>query len=90
MQTMSKFKIAIFGQFPWQNLAKVPLILFYKTALITSSLYAKDIVAQWVYPHLTALSYLRHHQTVYRTGADIRELFIEEPAYIAIDEIKSG
>jgi Squalene-hopene cyclase N-terminal domain len=89
-QTMTKFKLAVFGQYSWGNLAKVPLMLFYKNGFFASQMYIKDIVAQWVYPHLTALSYLRHHQTVFKVGADIRELYLTEPPYIAIDEVPSG
>lgn len=59
-QTMSKFKLAAFGHFPWSGLAKVPLFVFNKGGLWSYS-YIKDIIAQWVYPHLTALAYLRHH-----------------------------
>jgi squalene cyclase len=85
-QTMSKFKLAMFGHFHWNSLTSIPLSIFYKEGPLASA-YAKDMVAQWVYPHLTALTYLRHHQTVFRQGADIRELWIHEPAYIAIDEV---
>lgn len=60
-QTMSKFKLAVFGHFPWANLAKVPLFIFHKDGFLSSTTYVKDMVAQWVYPHLTALSYLRYH-----------------------------
>lgn len=88
-QTMSKFKLAVFGQYPWTSLASVPLFIFQKGG-IYSYTYMKDIVAQWVYPHLTALSYLRHHQSVFRQGADIRELWLQEPAYIAVDEVQTS
>lgn len=64
-QTMSKFKFAVFGHYPWGNLAKVPLAIFLKEGIYAQT-YAKDLVAQWVYPHLTALSYLRHFQTVFK------------------------
>lgn len=89
-QTMSKFKLAVFGQYSWSSLAKVPLFIFYEHGLMSYYSYIKNIVAQWVYPHLTALSYLRYHQTVFKVGADIRELYLEEPPYIAIEEIESG
>ena len=85
---MSKFKLAVFGHFPWSSLALVPLQIFYKEGLLAAA-YAKDMVAQWVYPHLTALSYLRHHQTVFRQGADLRELWVIEPPYIAIEEVQT-
>jgi hypothetical protein len=83
---MSKFKFAVFGHYPWESLAKVPLALFLKEGVYEQT-YIKDIVAQWVYPHLTALSYLRHFQTVFKQGADIRELFLVEPPYVATDEV---
>jgi squalene-hopene/tetraprenyl-beta-curcumene cyclase len=87
-QTMSKFKLAVFGQFHWDALAPIPLQLFYKEGPLATA-YAKDMVAQWVYPHLTALTFLRHHKTVFKHGADIRELWVREPTYFAIDEVPS-
>lgn len=87
---MTKFKLAIFGQYSWTSLTKVPLMVFYKHGIIQQYLYVKDKVAQWVYPHLTALAYLRHHQTVFKQGADIRELYLHEVPYVAVDEAVTG
>ena len=44
----------------------------------------KDVVAQWVYPHLTALSYMRHFSVVYELGADITELWLRPPLEIRV------
>lgn len=44
-------------------------------------LYAKDIVAQWVYPHLTSFGYLRYFR-IYEDNincADIFELWKNPP-----------
>ena len=68
----------------------MPLLVFYKEGILSSFTYIKDIVAQWVYPHLLPLAYLRYHQTVYDVGEDILELWVNEPDYIAVEEAESG
>jgi squalene-hopene/tetraprenyl-beta-curcumene cyclase len=78
-QTMSKMKLAAFGHYPWNKVMDVPLFIFRKSGLFKFA-YVKDVVAQWVYPHLTALTYLRHFQTVYSYGANIDELWLSPPA----------
>ena len=57
---------------------------------MSSFTYIKDIIAQWVYPHLLPLAYLRYHQTVFDVGEDIKELWLTEPDYIATEEVESG
>lgn len=47
----------------------------------------KDVTAQWVYPHITALAYLRYHETVFKQGAPIKELWIS-PIDFEIQDIK--
>ncbi len=77
-QTMSKMKLAVFGHYDWDSFLPIPLLIFKKSGLFSAA-YVKDVVAQWVYPHLTALTYLRHYNVVYKQGADIRELFKSPP-----------
>lgn len=77
-QTMSKMKLAVFGHYDWDSFLDIPLVLFKKSGIF-KSVYVKDVVAQWVYPHLTALTYLKHYSVVYSQGADIRELFKTPP-----------
>ena len=77
-QTMSKMKLAVFGHYDWDSFLPIPLLIFKKSGLFRAA-YVKDVVAQWVYPHLTALTYLRHYNVVYKQGADIRELFKTPP-----------
>ena len=86
-QTMTKFKLAIFGHFPWSKLWYVPMFIFKKGGLYSYT-YMKDITAQWVYPHLTALAYLRYHKTVFNHGADIFELWVNPPASIENDPVE--
>lgn len=47
-------------------------------------------MGQWVYPHLTALAYLRYMRTVVKLGADLKELWLDPARYasIKIDERK--
>ncbi|CAD8192801.1 unnamed protein product [Paramecium octaurelia] len=71
-QTMTKFKLAMFGQYPWKKLFKIPLILFYKKF---NPLYIKDITAQWVYPHMTALAYLQNQRIIFNVAVSISELY---------------
>jgi len=61
---MTKMNLAIFGHYDWEEFVLIPLAIF-KTEGIFKSAYVKDIVAQWVYPHLTALTYLRHFNVVF-------------------------
>ena len=63
-QMMTKYKLAAFGQYEWHLVNYVPLFIF-KNWFPYSIMYIKDYVAQWVYPHLIGLAYLRYHKTIY-------------------------
>ncbi len=82
---MSQMKLAVFGHYKWSDFYGIPLVIFRKEGLF-SKLYVKDVVAQWVYPHLTALAYMRHFSVVYEIGADISELWVSPPKEIRIKE----
>lgn len=69
---MTKYKLAAFGVYEWILLPYVPLFLFknefpfYSVGYIKGNfIHDTDYVAQWVYPHLTGLAYLRYHKTVF-------------------------
>lgn len=62
---MTKYKLATFGVYEWVLLPYVPLFIFKDGFPFYSYGYIKGYVAQWVYPHLTALAYLRYHKTVF-------------------------
>lgn len=64
-QIMTKFKLAAFGVYEWVLLPYIPLFIFKNEFPFYSYAYIKDYVAQWVYPHLTGLAYLRYHKTVF-------------------------
>lgn len=81
---MTKFKLAMFGHYSWTDLWSIPLFLFYKGGLYSYT-YIKDITAQWVYPHVTPLAYLRYHRTVFKHGASVFELYTNPPSEIYID-----
>ena len=74
---MSKFKLAVFGKYPWKKLYKIPLFIFNKEGIFSKLYYMRNIVAQWVYPHLTALAYLRDCQTIFNIGAPLDELILK-------------
>lgn len=63
-QMMTKYKLAAFGQYEWHLVPYVPLFIF-KNWFPWSIIYIKDYVAQWVYPHLIGLAYLRYHKTIF-------------------------
>ena len=87
-QTMSKMKLAAFGHYEWESFLDIPLMIFRKEGLFKLA-YVKDVVAQWVYPHLTALTYMRHYHVVFKQGADILELWRNPPKKIRIHEIRT-
>lgn len=70
---MTKYKLAVFGQYKWQSLNYIPLFLFknnsfpfYSYGYIKSNIFGyEDYVAQWVYPHLLGLAYLRYQKTIF-------------------------
>lgn len=69
---MTKYKLAAFGVYEWILLPYVPLFIFKNQFPLYSVGYIKgnisfyiEYVAQWVYPHLTGLAYLRYHKTVF-------------------------
>jgi len=71
-QVMTKYKLAAFGQYEWQILNYIPLFLFKNSFPLYSYGYIKgtflfdiDYVAQWVYPHILGLAYLRYHKTIF-------------------------
>ena len=84
-QTMSKMKLAVFGHYSWNSFLDIPLMIFRKEGIFKYA-YVKDVVAQWVYPHLTALTYMRHFKVVYELGEDITELWLNPPREIRIHE----
>jgi len=47
----------------------------------------KNIVSQWVYPHLTALAYMRYNELVINVGADLQEIY-SKGSCIHIEQMK--
>ena len=87
-QTMLKFKLALFGLFPWEDLFYIPLFIFKNYWPFTMT-YIKDYVGQWVYPHLTALAYLRHQRKVFKihdSSNFLNELWLNPLKEILISE----
>lgn len=84
--TLSKYKLASFGKYPWKKIAAIPIFMFDKNGLFSKFYYLKNIVAQWAYPHMTGLAYLRHVEYVNNVGADITELWVKAPKSITSEE----
>ena len=64
-QVMTRFKLAMFGQYEWILNTYIPPFIFRNGFPFYSYGDIKGYVAQWVYPHLIALAYLRYHKTVF-------------------------
>ncbi|CAF0782351.1 unnamed protein product [Brachionus calyciflorus] len=56
---MTKIWLCIFGQYEWSELAYIPLFVFRDDYLYKYS-FVQNWVAQWVYPHILPIAYLRH------------------------------
>ena len=52
---LTKVFLALFGNYPWASIKRVPLVLFRENFLINESHFA-----QWVSPHLMPIAYLTH------------------------------
>lgn len=80
--TLSKYKLACFGKYPWSQITTIPLFMFDKNGFLSKFYYLKNIVAQWAYPHMTGLAYLKSVKYVSNQGADITELWVKPPKSI--------
>ena len=71
---MTKYKLAIFGLYEWVLLPTIPLFIFKDSFPFNYFAYIKDYVAQWVYPHITALAYFRYHSSIF----DVSKVCLKE------------
>lgn len=71
---LTKWFLATFGIYPWRRIWYVPLFLFCK-----GSFYMRDLTAQWVYPHLVPMAYLRCVEAVFPLGCGLDELWVAPP-----------
>lgn len=56
---MTKIWLCLFGQYEWSELASIPLFPF-RDDFIYKFSFIQNWVAQWVYPHILPIAYLRH------------------------------
>lgn len=84
VQTMTKYKLATFGQYPWNQLFSPPvMVLQNRTAfhrLLKS--YSVDLPGQWATQHIPAMAYLSYREVVHPVGADISEVFLKKDVYM--------
>jgi squalene-hopene/tetraprenyl-beta-curcumene cyclase len=67
---MTKIWLALFGQFNWNELASIPLFVFKDHYGFQKVTFVRNMVGQWVYPHVLAIAYLRHWRIQKDLGSD--------------------
>eukprot|EP01016_Furgasonia_blochmanni_P046533 TRINITY_DN6722_c0_g2_i6.p1 TRINITY_DN6722_c0_g2~~TRINITY_DN6722_c0_g2_i6.p1 ORF type:complete len:680 (+),score=203.09 TRINITY_DN6722_c0_g2_i6:64-2103(+) len=75
---MTKIWLCLFGNYDWEKIPHLPLFAFRNDSLYSFS-FAKNFVAQWVWPHIIPIAYLRHHMKQKDLGANyhLGELYTE-------------
>jgi len=59
--TLTKYFLSLFGQYDWEDLLYIPLIALRNESIFQYT-FADNFVAQWVYPHLVTMAYLRYYK----------------------------
>lgn len=74
--TMTKVWLCLFGQLDWKELAHIPLFVFRNSNIIERQMFVGNFVAQWIYPHVAPIAYLKNYRVQKDLGAqfDISEL----------------
>lgn len=72
---MTKIWLCLFGQYEWTELASIPLFAFRNDNIYKYS-FVQNWVAQWVYPHILPIAYLRNFnfQKFMGKNFDLQEL----------------
>lgn len=68
--TMTKVWLCLFGQLDWKELAHIPLFVFKNSNIIEKQLFVANFVAQWIYPHVLPIAYLKHFRVQKNLGPD--------------------
>ena len=73
---MTKIWLCLFGQYNWDNIAYLPIFVFRDDTFYFKFTNVKPWVAQWVYPHVLPIAYLRYwkKQRFLGKSFDISEL----------------
>jgi len=89
--TLTKYFLSLFGQYDWEDLLYIPLIVL-RNESIYEYTFADNFVGQWVYPHLVAMAYLRYYkvstdmgpkyavQELYPSGSRFKVYNVPKPA----------
>ena len=82
--TLTKYFLSLFGQYDWENLLYIPLIVLRNNSFYEYT-FADNFVGQWVYPHLVSMAYLRYYKLSIDMGPkySVLELY-PEPTEIKI------
>lgn len=74
--TLTKYFLSLFGQYDWEGHVYIPLMAL-RNESIYQYTFADNFVAQWVYPHLVTMAYLRY----YKLGKDMGPRFAVQELY---------
>ena len=89
--TLTKYFLSLFGQYDWEDLLYIPLVVLRNESIYQHS-FADNFVGQWVYPHLVAMAYLRYYkvskdmgpryavQELYPSGSRFKVYNVPKPA----------
>lgn len=68
--TMTHIWLCLFGQMNWNAIANIPLFVFRDSNPLNRAINVRNFVAQWVYPHVLPIAYLRHLHKYKDLGPD--------------------
>ncbi|CAB9506076.1 Squalene--hopene cyclase [Seminavis robusta] len=85
-QTMTKFKLALFGKYPWEQTSPLPISVLQNRTFFNDQIKRRtlDKTAQWVPQHLVPMAYLRYRKLVLPFGSDLSELFVDSSNLVPI------
>jgi squalene-hopene/tetraprenyl-beta-curcumene cyclase len=77
---MTKIWLCLFSQYDWKKIAYIPLSVFRDDNMLFKCTFVKSWVAQWVYPHVLPIAYLRYFSLNKNLGDrfNLSELNLEE------------
>ena len=76
---ITKVFLALFDNYPWKNLPKIPLFFFENSPV--KLVGTVNSFAQWIGPNIMPIAYLKKYQIHKNLGKayDLRELFVRDP-----------
>ena len=88
---MSKVWLAIFGNYPWDDVPYIPLFVFRNDTFYYKFSFVEQWVAQWIYPHVMPIAYLRYFRKVKDLGPDfdLTELWLNKLDFSTKNEARA-